>query len=139
MGAASAMNPVANASGQPELSERKAAVLNDARRTIAVTAPRRSRFSRLRVVYPDHAPQPAYDVTLARELLGRTGEIPHSKRGLVVVLTEYRHALHALAQQAYAARRTTEGKTTREIIRCLFSGAPGAEGSGLCMYSQLSG
>jgi len=99
MGAASAMNPAANAGGQPELSERKAAVLNDARRTIAVTAPRRSRFSRLRVVYPDHAPQPAYDVALARELLGRTGEIPHSKRGLVVVLTEYRHALHALAQQ----------------------------------------
>ncbi len=34
---------------------------------------------------------------LARELLARTGELPASKHGLFALLTEYRHALHALA------------------------------------------
>lgn len=66
------------------------------RRTIAVTARARSRFSRLRVRYPDRAPHPRYDAALARELLADTGEIPDTKRGLVAVLTEYRTALHDL-------------------------------------------
>jgi|ERR1022692_3838512 hypothetical protein len=66
-------------------------------RTIAVTGRSRSRLSRLRVRYPDRAPHPAYDTALARELLAFTGELPDSKHALVVLLTEYRHALYALA------------------------------------------
>jgi len=89
----------------PTPLERKVTVPNDHRRTIEVTASRPSRFSRLRVVYPDHAPHPAYDAVLARELLGRTGEFPDSKRGLVALLTEYRHALHALALQLECRER----------------------------------
>lgn len=72
-------------------------MLKNDRPTIAATG--RRRFHRLRVVYPDHSACPAYDTALARELLARTGELPASKRGLVALLTEYRHALHALASR----------------------------------------
>lgn len=67
------------------------------RRTIAVTARTRSRFSRLRMRYPDHAQHRRYDAALARELLATTGELPDSKRGLLAVLAEYRTALHDLS------------------------------------------
>jgi hypothetical protein len=66
-------------------------------RTIAVTACARTRLSRLRVRYPDHTDHRHYDAALARELLARTGELPSSKHDLIVVLTDYRHAIHDLA------------------------------------------
>jgi hypothetical protein len=84
-------------------------------RTIAVTARSSSRLARLKVRYPsqrparfsryarrypDQLPHPHYDAELALELLASTGELPDTRRGLVVLLTEYRHALHALATQA---------------------------------------
>jgi len=79
--------------------------------TIYVTTGRMrptSRLSRLRVRYPDPDPSPRYDAGLARELLIRTGELPASKRGLLLVLIEYRRALVALvteaAQQTGASR-----------------------------------
>lgn len=75
---------------------------DDARRTISVVR-RRTRFTRLKVEYPECVPNGPprlhYDVSLARELLSRTAELPGSKRGLLAVLTEYRHALAALAAE----------------------------------------
>jgi hypothetical protein len=72
-------------------------------RTIAVVRSGRSRFSRLRVRYPDSPARgggrPAYDAATARELLAKTGELPASRSDLVAVLTEYRHALFALAAE----------------------------------------
>jgi type III restriction enzyme len=65
-------------------------------RTIAVTARNRSLFSRLKVRYPHPCDHPRYDAALASELLGRTSELPDSKHDLVVVITEYRCALHDL-------------------------------------------
>ena len=91
-------------------------------RTVAVAARSRSRFSRLRLRYPDRqrprlvpfsgryaraAEHPRYDAELSMELLRRTGELPGSKRDLVALLTEYRLALHAVASQAM------NGQTTR--------------------------
>ena len=35
--------------------------------------------------------------TAARDLLARSAELPRGKRQLLAVLSEYRHALHALA------------------------------------------
>ena len=84
-------------------------------RTIGVTARSSSRFSRLKVRYPAE-PRPRwgfrgagrypdlvdntdYDAALAMELLRRTGELPASKRELIVLLIHYRCALHALATQ----------------------------------------
>jgi hypothetical protein len=64
-------------------------------KTIAVTARNRSRFAPLKVRYPEQE-RPPYDVVLALELLGSTVEDPSSKRDLLLVLGEYRHALHAL-------------------------------------------
>lgn len=87
------------------------------RRTIGVRY-RAHRFARIRLRYPygrrrsvlaalttrNHYPtqksHPDYDAELAMQLLDETGELPTSKHDLVVVLTEYRHALHALASQA---------------------------------------
>jgi hypothetical protein len=43
------------------------------------------------------------------------------------------------ATRAYAERRTAEGKSKAEIIRCLFSGGSRARLLGSCTYSQLSG
>jgi hypothetical protein len=84
--------------------------VNDARRTISV-ARRGTRFSRLRVEHPDCVlDRPSrlhYDVDLARELLSRTAELPNSKRGLLAVLTEYRHALAALAVEPGAGGSAT--------------------------------
>ncbi len=40
---------------------------------------------------------PARAVAAARDLLARTSEVPASNRGLLMMLTEYRAALHALA------------------------------------------
>jgi hypothetical protein len=80
------------------------------RRTITVTARSHSRLSRLKVRYPGQVPHPAYDTALARELLAFTGELPASKHGLVALLTEYRHALYALA---YPQPDTTATSTTR--------------------------
>lgn len=50
-----------------------------------------------------------YDANLAMDLLGTTCELPAGKHGLLIVLGEYRHALHALATQALAARQRTTG------------------------------
>lgn len=70
-------------------------------RTITVTTRRRSWLSRVTVTYPpDAGPGPArpphYDADRARELLARTATMPATKHDLKIVLTEYRHALHAL-------------------------------------------
>ena len=37
--------------------------------------------------------------------------------------------------QAYVARRTTEGKTTKEIMRCLFSGGANPDTLGISLVS----
>lgn len=97
----------------------------DNARTIAVLPGSRSRFSRLTVRYPagtprprhrsrrgypDPGPSPRYDLDLAGELLARTGDLPATRRDLIVVLIEHRRALHALITQpaptAAQARRT---------------------------------
>lgn len=84
-------------------------------RTVAVTARSRSRFARLRLHSPGHRPSrllvpaaqytrqsdhPCYDADLSMELLGRTCELPDSKRDLIALPAEYRHALCALVSQA---------------------------------------
>ena len=83
---------------------------SDARRTISV-ARRGTRFSRLKVEYPERVLNGPlrlhYDLALARELLSRTAELPSSKRGLLAVLTEYRHALAALAVEPGAGGSAT--------------------------------
>ena len=83
---------------------------DDGRRTISV-ARRGTRFSRLRVEHPycvlDRPSRLHYDVDLARELLSRTAELPNSKRGMLAVLTEYRHALAALAAEPGAGGSAT--------------------------------
>jgi hypothetical protein len=90
-------------------------------RTIAATYRSRSRFARIRLRYPGRHPSrltnrypgraelPDYNAELAIELIGGTGELPTSKRDLLIVLTHYRHALHALATQA-AINRQADGK-----------------------------
>jgi hypothetical protein len=68
------------------------------RRTISVAARRVSRFSPLRVEFPEWViqgtPRPVYDADLAWELLSRTAEFPRSRSGMLAVLHEYRYALH---------------------------------------------
>ena len=88
-------------------------------RTIAVTARSSSRLARLKLRYPGsprswlarfftrypgQVAHPVYDAALAMELIDRTGELPASKHDLIVVATEYRHALHALASQILKGR-----------------------------------
>lgn len=51
----------------------------------------------------DAVPHRTYDAALARELLASTGELPSSKRALIVMLTEYRHALADLASRLAAS------------------------------------
>ena len=70
-------------------------------RTITVTTRRRSWLSRITVTYPPDtdpatAKPPHYDADRARELLARTATMPATKHDLRIVITEYRHALHAL-------------------------------------------
>ena len=65
--------------------------------TITVRTRGHGGLSRLRLVYPDTVERPAYDVALARQLLSNTAELPSSKHALLVMLTEYRHALTDLA------------------------------------------
>lgn len=38
-----------------------------------------------------------YDLAMARELLGMTTEFPDTKDGMLILLTEYRHALYDIA------------------------------------------
>jgi hypothetical protein len=66
-------------------------------RTIAVTTRTQSQFSRLQVRFPDGVSRARYDADLTWELLGRTCELPGTKPDLLVVLAEYRRALHDLA------------------------------------------
>ena len=70
------------------------------RHTIAVAARGHGRRHRLKLACPDHVAHPTYDVTLARELLASTGQLPSSKHDLIVLLTEYRRALHDLTTDA---------------------------------------
>ena len=76
-------------------------ILDGAVQTISVKTRSKWGLRRLKVEYPTRAVSgskyPPYDATSARALLSRTDEIPSSKRGLLAVLTEYRHALSALA------------------------------------------
>jgi hypothetical protein len=60
---------------------------------------RRSWLARPAALYAREAEYPCYDAELSMELLGRTGELPNSKRDLVALLAEYRRALHALASR----------------------------------------
>lgn len=41
-----------------------------------------------------------YDAAMARELLAMTGEFPNTKGGMLILLTEYRHALHDMATES---------------------------------------
>jgi hypothetical protein len=82
----------------PHLHLRKSASPDSPAKTIAVPARGHGRSSRLRLKYPDQSDHPTYDAALARELLARTGELPDSRRALIVLLTEYRHALHDLCR-----------------------------------------
>ncbi len=51
--------------------------------------------------YPRHRPtELTYNPELAMELIGNTSDIPDSRHDLILILTEYRHALHDLATQA---------------------------------------
>ena len=90
------------------------------RQTIAVTARSRPRSARLRLrhpqsqqpspaarlrpAYPGHAVHREYDANLAMELIASTCELPGNTRGLLIVLAEYRRALHDLAIQAATSR-----------------------------------
>ncbi len=96
--------------------------LSPEQRTLGITY-RPGRFARIRLAYPEGwrpsrmarfrkrnrypvaRSHPAYDPDLAIELVGRTGELPTSKHDLVVLLTEYRHALIDLATQALNVRQ----------------------------------
>lgn len=66
--------------------------------TVAVTCGP-GRFSRLRLAYPDQTGHLRYNPARARQLLARTRELPSTKRDLVALLAEYRHALHDLTAQ----------------------------------------
>lgn len=46
-------------------------------------------------------------VQAARDLLIRTAELPGTMRELLLVLSEYRHALHALVVEPGPSRRAT--------------------------------
>jgi hypothetical protein len=59
----------------------------------------------VRAAYPDRTAHPQYDAALAFKLIARTDELPARKNDLIVLLTEYRHTLHALATQATATRQ----------------------------------
>jgi hypothetical protein len=74
-------------------------------RTITVSTRSRSLLSRLKVRYPDTAQRPQYNTALALELIASTAELPARKHDLIVLLTEYRHALHSLATQATTTRQ----------------------------------
>jgi hypothetical protein len=69
-------------------------------RTLGIYSRRISRFSPLRLHYPDWVirgdPPPPYDVDMALELLRRTGDVPDDENGLLMMLREYRHALDSL-------------------------------------------
>lgn len=98
-------------------------------RTIAVLPGSKSRFSRLKVRYPagtprprhrsrrgypDPGPSPRYDPDLAGELLARTGDLPATRRDLIVVLTEHRRALHALITQPAPAAAPATAQPRRQ-------------------------
>lgn len=78
-----------------------------AHRTIYVTY-RRSRFARIKLRQPDPrmpGTPASYTPELAMELLGGTCEIPEGKRALLIILREYRRALHDLASRQPATRQ----------------------------------
>lgn len=96
--------------------------LREPARTVAVTARSRSRFARLRLRYPGHrrsrlvrpaaqhasrGDYPCYDADLSMELLRRTAELPDSKRDLIALLAEYRHALCAVVNQVTNSQTIT--------------------------------
>ena len=83
-------------------------------RTISVTTHGHGSFARSALVCPDQAQRSVYDAALARELLAGTAEFPSSKRALLAILTEYRHALHDLAVRPAAAAQVPTA-TTRAI------------------------
>ena len=87
------------------------------RRTICSCARRMSRFSRVKIRYPDWAvngaPRPVYDYDLACELLERTGEFPDDPSGLLILASEYRYALKALVR---AERARLETDTTSSNV-----------------------
>src|SRR5690348_4060580 len=92
----------------------------DTQSTAAVRNRRNGRWlSPLRIQYPqwpaDRASRPAYDLPMARQLLALTADLPASKRGLLAVLTEYRHALHALALTAEPGRAKLERATAGAV------------------------
>ena len=48
-----------------------------------------------------------YDAAMARELLAMTGEFPRTKGALLILLTEYRHALHDVVTGSAGDAETT--------------------------------
>jgi hypothetical protein len=83
--------------------------------TIAFTALSSSRFARVKLRHPDgtllrwparfsaHYPSqvevPECDAVLVMKLVGNFGDLSAGKHDLVVIISHYRHALHALATQ----------------------------------------
>jgi hypothetical protein len=74
-------------------------------RTITVIARSRSRFACPKIRYPVRK-RPPCDVFLALEFLAGTVEDDSSRRGLLVVPAEQRHALHATVLSAQGPATT---------------------------------
>jgi hypothetical protein len=95
--------------------------LDAAGRAISAAAQRRVRLSRLKARHRELAtgciPAARCNVTVARELLARTAELPDSKRGLLAVLGEYRKVLYSLTVEPYPA------ETGRELPRASSAGS----------------
>jgi hypothetical protein len=63
-----------------------------------------------------HAPIPASSGRTARHRVNPHGDRNANRALHTIAISRFRHHQPAIA---YAARRTTEGKTTREIRRCI--------------------
>lgn len=62
-----------------------------------------------RTAFPvDRKENGRYDAATARELLTMTGEFPSTKNGMLILLTEYRHALYDIAVRP--AGKSTAGE-----------------------------
>lgn len=60
--------------------------------------PRRDQWWQRPKPFPaDKTAHGRYDAAMARELLAMTGEFPDTKSGMLILLTEYRHALYDVA------------------------------------------
>ena len=66
-----------------------------------VPGPRPEQWWRQQKPFPaDKTEDGRYDAAMARERLAMTGEFPNTKGALLILLTEYRHALHDIAAES---------------------------------------